>query len=508
MLTSSPLARPWWTLALPIALLVTSAFGTAPVLAGMDRYEDPLLLEPDRVADPVFPDGFEAIPGCSESVSGGGWSNYPVATQTGSFTARFNATPSQNGIDALVGLSNGAQTAFTGLAAIVAFDSTGHITARNGGVYPASTIPYSAGSTYYFRLDVHVSTKTYSVYVTSPGGSEQLVGANYAFRTEQANVSQLTNRASVVAGTAGRLRVCNFTVSTLPVTHVQYGYLPPIQYVGGGMQTSPVPAGRIHQTAWDQSGGPDIVGVYTHDYNGWKSLVWRWADTMRSDAIRPVSPAPGTTYPAYRFELAPWDHASPGTAGDHPRAEFFSVDPAEDRRQRVPPRENIIRQGDEYWATFALYLAPDFPLNHRWATLVQRKFQNGLSNPSQWFSVNAHMNKLDYQFPRGISGDYKVVANISDVRGRWIQFTIHEKASSNSDGLFEVYVNGQLHGRKTGPTLDPGDINYNFHLGYYRANEPANGQTSGPGVGVVYETPLLIWRGPNPGGIATVPALP
>lgn len=320
--------------------------------------------------------------------------------------------------------------------------------------------------------------------------------------------SLTAGKAGLIAS-AGDTRFDNFTVTQIipppPSNTVEYGYIPPAQTVHGGADPIYVPAGYIHQTAWAETGGSggNLLGVFTYPANGWYSMVWRWADTMRLNSIQAVT-APGGK-PAYRFELTPNDHASPGTAGDHPRAEFFSVDAAEDRREYTPPRDNIIRQGDEYWASFSLYLATDFPLNHRWATLVQRKFQNNVSNPPPWFGINVHKNTLDYSLPCGVPDDYRFLANVSDIRGRWIQITIHEKASAYSDGLFELYMDGVLKDRKTGATIQEGDINYNFHLGYYRANEPADGETYGPGTGVIYETPLIMFRGSNPG---TIPSLP
>src|SRR2546430_3395171 len=48
-----------------------------------------------------------------------------------------------------------------------------------------SSIPYSGGTSYLFRLAINVTAHTYSVFVTPAGGSEQTVGTNFAFRTEQ-----------------------------------------------------------------------------------------------------------------------------------------------------------------------------------------------------------------------------------------------------------------------------------------------------------------------------------
>jgi hypothetical protein len=58
---------------------------------------------------------------------------------------------------------------------------------------------------------VNVSAHTYSVYVTSSGGSEQALGLNYVFRTEQAAANTLSALASFTNG--GTLQICNLTVT-------------------------------------------------------------------------------------------------------------------------------------------------------------------------------------------------------------------------------------------------------------------------------------------------------
>ncbi len=442
------------------------------------------------------------------------WQNVAFATQTGSFTVTANVVASELGAAGALGLSSAATQQWDGMAATILFSDASSqpsvpansILVRDGDRYRADVaMAYQPALNYAVRMIVDVPRNRYSVYLKPNGGSEVRLANDYAFRSPATSLGQWTLGTGVSPMSACMAAP---TAAPSPPSHVEYGYLPPAQTVGGGSTVFTVPSGYIHQTAWDQGGGSQIQGVYTWPWNGWQPMVWRWADTMRSNAIVRIAPGPGTTYPVYRFELTPQDHSSPGTDGDHPRAEFFSVDPAEDRRQRTPPPSNIIRQGDEYWATFALYLPNDFPTNHRWATLMQRKFQNGLTSPSPWFTLNVHKGVLDFTLPRGADSEYQFLANLSDVKGRWTQITIHEIASANADGLFEVYMNRTLVARKNGPTIDPGDINYNFHLGYYRANERASGETQGPGLGVVYETPLLIRRGVNSGGINAVPVLP
>jgi phage replication-related protein YjqB (UPF0714/DUF867 family) len=151
---------------------------------------------------------------CFTATAGGSWTNNSFTSQPDTFTAEWDTMPSANNIDAIVGLSNGAQTSFTGFACLTRFNTSGTIDARNGGAYAASsTIPYVPNVTYHFRLSVSVPAHTYSVYVTPAGGTEQVVGLNYAFRTEQSTVGSLNNYGLIVDSAAGSARVCNFTVS-------------------------------------------------------------------------------------------------------------------------------------------------------------------------------------------------------------------------------------------------------------------------------------------------------
>src|SRR2546425_1622860 len=126
--------------------------------------------------------------------SAGSWQNVAFAAQSGAFVAEFDATPNNAAMDGVMGLSNGPAAAYTSLAAIVRFNTSGMIDAINGGAYAASAaIPYSAGTTYHFRFVVSVPAHTYSVYVRSGSNAEQLLASNFSFRTEQALASALNN---------------------------------------------------------------------------------------------------------------------------------------------------------------------------------------------------------------------------------------------------------------------------------------------------------------------------
>src|SRR5947207_1001834 len=172
-----------------------------------------LACESTRATGPNAPNTSPAFDlGTSCLSSTGAWQNDSFPSQAGPFEAQFDVTPSQANMAGVVGLSNGPAAAYGALAGIVAFEQTGVIDARNGGAYAAAaTIPYRAGTTYHFRLDVNISAHTYDIYVTPAGASEQLVGSNFAFRTEQATVSVLNNL--VLYANLGSATVRNLTLA-------------------------------------------------------------------------------------------------------------------------------------------------------------------------------------------------------------------------------------------------------------------------------------------------------
>ena len=133
--------------------------------------------------------------------------------ETGLFRLEFDATPASTGIDGVIGLSSGPAGAYTNLAAIVRFNSTGTIDAINGGAYTAAAaIPYSAGTSYHFILDVNLTAHTYNASVVV-NGAQVVIGTKLAFRSEQAGVSSLSNLAAVAS--QGSQTICNVTL-TLP----------------------------------------------------------------------------------------------------------------------------------------------------------------------------------------------------------------------------------------------------------------------------------------------------
>jgi hypothetical protein len=97
---------------------------------------------------------------------------------------------------------------------LIQFSPAGVIQTRNGETFSAATnVPYIAGETYHFRLVENLPAVTYSLFVTPPGGTEVLLGANLQLPAAQqgaATVSGLGATASNPDDAA--LEVCNIAL--------------------------------------------------------------------------------------------------------------------------------------------------------------------------------------------------------------------------------------------------------------------------------------------------------
>jgi hypothetical protein len=129
-----------------------------------------------------------------------------------SFGMTADATPAVSNADSGVGLDTDPAVDEQGnafaTAATVRFNSeNGHIEARSGSAYPATSITWVAGQKYRFRFQVNGAAHTYDAYVTAPGGSEQTIGTNLSFRSNYGSTSSLNNLRGA-ADPGGSIQVC------------------------------------------------------------------------------------------------------------------------------------------------------------------------------------------------------------------------------------------------------------------------------------------------------------
>jgi len=154
-----------------------------------------------------------AAAGATCEYSSGSWANNAIAqSQASTFRITYDGTPSASPANAIAGLSSGSAQQYSSLATGVRFSPTGMIDARSGsGFTAAANVPYQAGVTYHFILDVNVSNHTYSAYVLLDSRPITL-GANLAFRSQQGSVALLDTLG--VMSSAGALGICNVTLSS------------------------------------------------------------------------------------------------------------------------------------------------------------------------------------------------------------------------------------------------------------------------------------------------------
>src|ERR1700726_2450486 len=145
--------------------------------------------------------------------SSGSWASSPLSQGQGStFRVTYDGTPSASPVNAISGLSSGSANQYASLVTGVRFNPSGMIDVRNGSVFTAAAnVPYQAGVTYHFVLDVNVANHTYNAYVLLSSGQVTL-GSNVAFRTGDGSVSVLDTMG--VMSSAGALSICNVSLSS------------------------------------------------------------------------------------------------------------------------------------------------------------------------------------------------------------------------------------------------------------------------------------------------------
>lgn len=145
---------------------------------------------------------------CMQATTSSGWLSGAIGSSTGVFNVELDATPGTGDEDAVVGLGPSAPTAYSALAAIVRFNADGKLDARDGGSYrAASDVPYQPGAPHHLNFEVDTRSHTYSAWVDN-GALRSWIASNFAFRTEQANATELGFYGlNVEAG--GPLDICN-----------------------------------------------------------------------------------------------------------------------------------------------------------------------------------------------------------------------------------------------------------------------------------------------------------
>ena len=256
------------------------------------------------------------------------WSNFSFPTQTTNFTASFDATPSQLGADIVIGLSPTTAASYSDLATVVRFNGSNTIDVRNGSAYGAdATVSYNAGTSYHFEMVVNLSTDTYSVYVTPEGGSQIALATDYAFRTEQASATSLSDVGEL--GATGSATVLNFSI--VPGAPIIASISPDSGVIGDGITNAnilTVSGSATANSTVNVYDGSTLLGTATTNGSGaWSFTTATVADGSHSftatDTLSGVTSAASAALSVTVDTVAPTAPTiasfsnDSGTAGDH-----------------------------------------------------------------------------------------------------------------------------------------------------------------------------------------------
>ena len=177
---------------------------------------------------------------------------------------------------------------------------------------------------------VNLSTHTYSVYVTPQGGSEIALATNYAFRTEQATDTSLSDIGGF--STSGSATVLNFSiVGALPGAPTITSFSPDTGVVGDGI-TDPailtLTGTAVANSTVNVYDGTTLLGTATANASGaWSFVTVPLPDGVHSftatDTVSGVTSAASVVMSVTIDTVAP---AAPtiasfstdsGTVGDH-----------------------------------------------------------------------------------------------------------------------------------------------------------------------------------------------
>lgn len=158
--------------------------------------------------------------GCLKS--DGDWQSVDFPTQTGSFTAEFDITPSSSDkwphynfiYVGFAAPSRFHSRGYPSLGAIISFSPSHKIFVRNGHHYDSQkTLTYENDKTYHIRLVIDMTNHTYSVYITPEGGTEIALAVNYPFRIEQRHASSFSQLVLYARTKWASAELCDLTIT-------------------------------------------------------------------------------------------------------------------------------------------------------------------------------------------------------------------------------------------------------------------------------------------------------
>jgi hypothetical protein len=106
---------------------------------------------------------------------------------------------------------------FSDLAMLIRMSGDGFIDVRNGagGQQKLVDFPYSANIKYHVEIQADMSAKTYSVFVTAPGGQKTQIAKDYAFRASASETDDVGQVFVISAAANDQVKAENITIKAL-----------------------------------------------------------------------------------------------------------------------------------------------------------------------------------------------------------------------------------------------------------------------------------------------------
>lgn len=202
---------------------------------------------------------------------------------------------------------------------------------------------------------------------------------------------------------------------------------------------------------------------------------------------------------------------SPARAGDHAaRFELRRDDPNVQTSKRTELVQKPVPANSERWYGFSLMLPSDwetessFEIVTQWHSIPDFDLKEDWRSPSLYLSVRNKVWRITNRWDpklRTLKNDPKPEGGIATLwegpyqKGVWTDWVVHVKWSSQSDGLLEVWKNGELVVSKKGPNTYNDRQGPYLKMGLYKPDWKYSPKKSTAKVRVLYADEVRIGDG-------------
>jgi len=180
------------------------------------------------------------------------------------------------------------------------------------------------------------------------------------------------------------------------------------------------------------------------------------------------------------------------------RFTLYKDDPLASNNKRAELRLGAVPTKSEYWYGFSIYLPPGFVKDPSYEIVTQWNARPDFDLGERWRSPQLALMIADGKWHVHRRWDHRRVTKNNKPAGRetidlgayqtgvWTDWVFHVKWSYEDDGLVEVWKNGKLVMRKTGPNTYNDEVGPFQKFGIYKTDWKHNPEKSKANVRVIY----------------------